>query len=179
MSFCEPTLTAERGHVILGSQGTKMGANASLAAFRTTLAIVAILACAAWTKVDGKPVDASTYAPTRVCIEENPEVKLPDLVSLIEEGFQRHGIATEVYDKIPDVCEFYVKYTATRRWDFVAFLSDARIAIYHQGKLIGFVERTGTRGVFGGGGASPDKWASTKSKIDPLMDRLLEGFPRR
>ena len=61
----------------------------------------------------------------------------------------------------------------------MAFLSDARIAVCHRGKLIGFAERVGTRGVFGGGGASPDKWASTKSKIDPLMDRLLEGFPKQ
>lgn len=156
-----------------------MGANGSITPFRITLAIAAVLACGAWTKLDSKPIDASAYAPEKVCIEENTEVKLPDLALLIEEGFQRHGIATEVYDRLPEACEFYAKYTATRRWDFVAFLSDARIAVYHRGKLIGFAERIGTRGVFGGGGTSPDKWASTKSKIDPLMDRLLEGFPKR
>lgn len=150
-----------------------MARNHASTVCRIAVATVVVLACGAWTKLDSKPLDASVYAPTKVCIEENPEVKLPDLLPLIEEGFQRHGIATEVYDKTPDACDFYVKYTATRRWDFVAFLSDARIAVYNRGKLVGFAERTGTRGVFGGGGASPDKWASTKSKIDPLMDPFV------
>ena len=151
----------------------------SKAFLRTAAVVAAVLVCGAWTKVDSKPIDASIYAITTVCIEENTEVKIADLTSLIHEGFERHGIATETYDKLPESCDFYVKYTATRRWDFVAFLSDARIAVYHRGKLIGFAERVGTRGVFGGGGTSPDKWASTKSKIDPLMDRLLEGFPKQ
>jgi hypothetical protein len=157
----------------------RSGVGAATTVFRTTAVLIAILACGAWTKLDSRPVDASAHSPSKVCLEENPEVKLPDLLPLIEEGFQRHGIATEIYDEIPESCEFYVKYTATRRWDFVAFLSDARIAMYRRGKLIGFAERVGTRGVFGGGGTSPDKWASTKSKIDLLMDRLLEAFPKR
>lgn len=142
------------------------------------IVIPVVALCGAWTTVDSKPIDASVYKIDRVCIEENADVKLPELLPLIEEGFRRHGIATEVYERVPEACEYYAKYTATRRWDFVAFLSDARIAVYQRGKLIGFVERTGSRGLFGGGGTSPDKWASTKSKIDPLMDRLLEAFPK-
>ena len=137
---------------------------------------MAALACTAFTKESFKSIDAATYPMTEVCIEENPSVKIPEMVSLIEDGFSRHGIASKVYISIPESCEYFVKYTATQRWDFKPFLSDARIAVYREGLLIGFAERQGTRGVFGGGGMAPDKWASAKTKVDPLMDRLLEGF---
>lgn len=136
------------------------------------------LACAAFTKENFQAINATAHPITEVCIEENPSVKIPEMISLIEDGFSRHGIQSKVYITIPDSCDYFVKYTATQRWDFKPFLSDARIAVYNRGLLIGFAERQGTRGVFGGGGMAPDKWASAKTKVDPLMDRLLEGFRR-
>lgn len=148
---------------------------------RTLLPLVvsfAALACAAFTQEDFKAVDAQAYPISEICIEENPSVKVAGMMSILEAGFARHSIKTKVYVAVPDSCEYFLKYTATQRWDFKPFLSDARLAVYKQGLLIGFAERRGTRGVFGGGGLAPEKWASAEDKLNPMIDRLLEGFRR-
>lgn len=156
-----------------------MSTYTSKAFLRTAAVVAAVLVCGAWTKVDSKPIDASTYAITAVCIEENTEVKIADLTSLIHEGFERHGIATETYDKLPDSCDFYVKYTATRRWDFVAFLSDARIAVYHRGKLIGFAERVGREAYSAAAGPALTNGPPRSPRSTRLWTVYWKAFPNR
>lgn len=108
-----------------------------------------------------------------VCIERNPNVEVSDFLPVMEGGFRRNGVRTRVFDISPAPCPFRVTYTATRRWDFVAFLSNARISIYREHELVGELTYDLPSGAFGGGGADPAKWRSTAEKIDPLMDQML------
>jgi hypothetical protein len=75
------------------------------------------------TSVDVQKVEATKYPMTLVCIKQNPQVLVDDFLSVVEDGFQRHGIETEVYENAtPKTCEYVLDYTATRGWDLVPFL---------------------------------------------------------
>ena len=131
--------------------------------------VAALSGCAITTSV--KPV-ASAPADA-VCIEMNRDVLVPDLLGVIEAGFKRNGYATQVVDQSPAQCPVRVTYTASRRWDGVSFLSDADISMFRDRELIGQATYQLPAGVFGGGGANPNKWKSTAFKIDPLLDQML------
>lgn len=136
------------------------------------LAASLMLALAACTSVKVKPVDAS-IAMKRVCIHTNPAVKVDDFVMVMQDGFQRHGIAAEVYDGNPPAsCEYVVDYTALRSWDFKPYLSHAEIRITEHGRLVA----SATYHLNGKGGFDMGKWRGTKAKMDPVMDKLLAGF---
>lgn len=133
------------------------------------LALVALCAC---TSVKVKPLDSS-LAMKHVCIHTNPAVRVSDFVTVMQDGFQRHGIAADVYDGDPPAsCNFVTTYTALRSWDFKPYLSQAEIRITEHGRLVA----SATYHLNGKGGLSLMKWKGTKAKIDPVMDKLLAGF---
>lgn len=133
------------------------------------LAATALSGCVS---VKVKPVDASV-AMTHVCIRENPAVKVDDFVMVMQDGFQRHGIAAEVFSADPPpTCEYTVTYTALRSWDLKPYLSHAEIRIDQHGKLVASAEYH----LNGKGGYDLGKYRGTKAKIDPVMDQLLAGF---
>lgn len=110
-------------------------------------------------------------AADQMCIEENPKVQVSDFVSVLQEGFARHGIQTQIYSKIPRAdCPYVVTYTARRSWDMAPYLSTAEITI------LGPRRQTLAKANYhlrGKGGLSLMKWQDTKSKIDPVIDELL------
>lgn len=108
-----------------------------------------------------------------VCIEINPKVIENDILSVIENGVRRNGYQVETYKVAPESCVTKIEYTARQKWDCATFLSDADIWFYQEDKLIGSVQYRTPRGIFGGGGANPEKWSSTESKISPLIDQLF------
>lgn len=135
---------------------------------KSIIAIPIILT--ACTSVQVKPVDASL--PIKyVCIENNPKVEVQDFIPVVRDGFDRHGIATEVYfTNKPDKCEYTLTYTAYRKWDFSPYLSHAELRLEKDGHQVGYAEYH----LNGGGGLSLTKWASTKDKMDPVIDELLK-----
>lgn len=136
------------------------------------LAASVMLGLAACTSVKVKPVDGDIVMK-QVCIHANPAVKVDDFVMVMRDGFQRHGIAAEVYDGNPPAsCQFVVDYTALRSWDFKPYLSQAEIRITEQGRLVA----SATYHLNGKGGFDMGKWRGTKAKMDPVMDELLAGF---
>lgn len=136
------------------------------------IVVSAVLALAACTNVQVKPVDSSV-AMKRVCIHTNPAVRVSDFVMVMQDGFQRHGIAAEVYDGEPPAsCTYRVDYTALRSWDFKPYLSHAEIRITDHGRLVA----SATYHLNGKGGLDMGKWKGTKAKIGPVMDRLLANF---
>ena len=136
------------------------------------LAAAAVLGLVGCTSVNVKPVDHS-IAMKHVCIHTNPAVMVSDFVMVMEDGFQRHGIAAEVYDHdLPASCEYVVDYTALRSWDFKPYLSHAEIRITDHGRLVA----SATYHLNGKGGLDMAKWRGTKAKMDPVMDELLAGF---
>ncbi|MDR0247797.1 MAG: Sbal_3080 family lipoprotein [Burkholderiales bacterium] len=106
-----------------------------------------------------------------VCIRENPDVKVSDFVQVLQEGFARHGVTTEVFSKEAGTdCEFVLTYTALRSWDFKPYLSYAEIKIEKEGKKIAEAEYQ----LVGKGGLALTKWVGTKEKIDPVIDELFK-----
>jgi len=110
---------------------------------------------------------------SNVCIEENPKVIVAGFTSILETGFERHMISTELYQhKQPADCEFRLEYTATRSFDFVPYLSYAELKLYKGRNRVGYAEYH----LRVGGGLSLMKWAGAKSKMDPVIDKLLAQY---
>jgi hypothetical protein len=124
------------------------------------------------TSVSVKPVAAGKELRA-VSIVENPKVKVADFVDVLVAGFARHGINAKVV-KTEDEAknEYMVTYVAYRKWDMAPYLCDATINMTKDGQTVA----TATYHLMGGGGLSPAKWNGTKSKIDPVIDQLLEHY---
>jgi len=148
------------------------------------------------TSVTVRPLEAS-YNVKHICIKENPKVEVDDFAQVIAEDLKRHNITSEfialsptaktkVQDEdesfpdqyymditpSPDSCDFNLTYTARRSWDFVTYLSSADIAISDKNSRIAHAHYH----LKGKGGLSPLKWQGVKTKIDPVMDKLLEFY---
>lgn len=112
-------------------------------------------------------------APNTMCIEENLKVKVSDFVPVLQEGFARHGITTQLYSQIPWAqCPYVVTYTARRSWDMAPYLSSAELTI------LGPRRQTLAKANYhlrGKGGFSLMKWQGTQSKMDPVIDELLSA----
>jgi hypothetical protein len=138
---------------------------------RNTLAGLAIL-CAALggcTSVNVKPVSAD-HRIEHICIQDNPRVQVGDFVSVMQEGFQKHGITSHLFrDDAPAKCLYTSTYTARRTWDMAMYMTDAQIDILRDGRQIAFANYH----LKGRGGLSLMKWASTREKILPVIDQLL------
>lgn len=128
------------------------------------------LALVACTSVSVRPPDPGLVIK-HVCIQEIPKVIVTDFVPIIRDGFDRHGISTELYSgpKLSH-CEYVLTYTALRSWDFVPYLSHAELRIEKDGRQVAYAEYH----LVGKGGFSLMKWQSTKAKMDPVIDELLK-----
>jgi hypothetical protein len=105
-----------------------------------------------------------------VCIQENPKVQVSDFVTVVRDGLNRHNIASEVFSgQMPASCEYVLTYTALRAWDFTPYLRHAEIRIEKAGRQVAY----GEYHLKGKGGLALNKWASTRTKLDPVIDRLL------
>lgn len=114
------------------------------------------------------------YEMKHVAIEENDKVIVSDLLDVIRDRFDKHGITTEVikpYDQ--EKHEYIMVYVGYRKWDIVSYLRHAEIRIRKNGKLIG----EGEYHLFGGGGLDLRKFYSTRTKMDPVIDELLKNYP--
>ncbi|WP_064037017.1 Sbal_3080 family lipoprotein [Methylomonas methanica] len=137
------------------------------------LVFLSVVSLAACTSIQVKPLDSS-LAVSKICIEKNEKVIVSDFLEIVRSGIDKHGIATEVFDsKASASCGVVLTYTALQKWDFVTFLSHAELWLRDQnGKQIGYAEYHLT----GGGGFDFSKWASTESKMNPVIDQLLAGY---
>lgn len=131
-----------------------------------------LLGLTACTSTRVSAVDPRYKPLPRVCIEQNAKVMVEDFVPVVEDGFRRHGIATAAYaPPLPADCRYTLTYTALRGWDFVPFLKYAELRLSDGHQTIGTVMYK-HRGGFG-----LNKWASTESKMAPLLDELLAAYP--
>ena len=144
---------------------------------RVTTGLVWSLLCAAGlpscTSITANPLQAGV---SKVRIIENPKVIVDDYLPTIRECFQARGIETEVAAEptaAPD--EVTMTYTALRTWDITTFLSNAHVILTRNGTEIGSVYFKLT----GGGGLDLNKFASTKSKVKRMCDKLLVNYPTK
>lgn len=134
-----------------------------------------VLLLAACTSIQVKPLQSSNRLST-ACVEKNEKVIVDGFEQILRTGFERNGMNVELYaENAPDSCRLVVEYTALQSWDFVTYLSHAEIWLHNQaGKQIAYAKYH----LVGGGGLALTKWASTKSKMDPVINRLLAEYDR-
>ena len=116
-------------------------------------------------------VQPLTRAPAQLCIEENPKVEVDDFVTVLQEGFARHGIEARL-QRSPSVssCPYLVTYTARRSWDIVTYLSFAELSVLDEQRRTVATAHYHLRNK---GGLSLMKWAGTRSKMEPVLAQLL------
>lgn len=135
-------------------------------------AAAAAVSAGGCTSVKVKPLSGQLNA-AHVCIKENPRVAVPQFLGVVVDGFQEHGLTTEVYSgRRPDHCDLKLEYTALRSFDFAPYLSHAELRLFKQDKIVA----TATYHLRAKGGFSPMKWSSTESKIRPVINRLLAEY---
>jgi hypothetical protein len=132
------------------------------------LGAILLMAC---TTINVKKVDSSKYPLKLVCIEENPQVLVDDLLAVLEGAFQSRNIRTVIYKgKAPDRCEYTLWYTAYRGWDLKPFVKRVELRL-RQGD-----ETIATATYNHSGGLALNKWESTERKLTPVLDELLADF---
>ncbi|MBE0437849.1 MAG: hypothetical protein IBX56_18860 [Methylomicrobium sp.] len=161
---------------------------------KCTLICLISLLMGGCTSITVEPLAAS-HNVKHICIRENPKVTVEELVPMISDGLARHYIQSDLIpfnsDKekirregtmpdeyymsitpVPDSCEFNLTYTARRSWDLGTYLSTADIAISDRE---GVVAKANYH-LIGKGGLSLFKWQGVKTKLDPVMDELLQHY---
>lgn len=124
------------------------------------------------TSITVQPVDRA-LALKHVCIQDNPKVTLSGFIAMLQDGFSRHGISTEVISgSTPAQCEYVLTYTALRSWDLTVYLTEAELRLEKDGKMVA----SAIYHLKGKGGFSLVKWAGVKSKMDPVIDELLKNY---
>lgn len=116
---------------------------------------------------------AAVQSIKHICIESNPKVIVPSFESILQSSFVRHGITSQIYEqgRKPESCSYTLKYSATRSWDFVTYMTDADLNLQSSDKTISVAKFH----LKGKGGFDLSKWRSTESKINDLVDQLLNN----
>jgi len=115
--------------------------------------------------------------PRTVCIEQNLNAPMPDLVSAIQMEIQAHQVESRVYSPggAPVDCEATLTYSAIMAWDkpmfsneYRNYMSEATLVLRAPGQVLATATYQARQ--WGSG-----KWSSTRSKIAPVVDALLTG----
>ncbi len=137
--------------------------------------VVLVICCGVFTACTSVTVRRpdSNLAIKHVCIQENPKVWVSDFLPVLKNGFTRHNIATTIYSGTtkPAGCEYVLSYTALQSWDLAPYLSHAELWLEKDGRQIGYAEYH----LIGKGGFSLMKREGTKTKMDPVIDALLQN----
>ena len=143
----------------------------SIRALFIILALVSVIGC---TAVKVQPVGAELKIK-HVCIEDGKKMCFDgDMMGVILEGFERHGITTQIYTgDLPSECEYHLSYICERTWDMATYMHHAELSLYSNQVQIGFAEYH----LKAKGGWSVTKYESTKKKMDPVIDELLSDYP--
>ncbi|MDC8783859.1 cell division protein FtsI [Roseateles koreensis] len=113
----------------------------------------------------------------QMCIEYNENIQLIDLIPALQAEFQSHGIESRVYPpgSTQPACNIWLRYTADLRWDIPLFGGDYKP--YLNRAALTLRSERGT--VLASSAYTVDdylelgKWASTRSKLAPVVSALL------
>ncbi len=113
----------------------------------------------------------------QVCIVHNPKVIIRDFDKLVEKSFARYNIDSKTVKNNDDLslCQTTLNYTALRSWDFAPYMVSAQFNLLQNGRQ---VSEASFR-LKGNGGLALNKWRSTETKINELVDELLGKTPKR
>ncbi|MDR3630098.1 MAG: Sbal_3080 family lipoprotein [Desulfocapsaceae bacterium] len=140
------------------------------------MVLISILCLSGCTAVTVRPIDASLQLK-HVCIEDCQSTCFEgEMMGVVRDGFDRHGITTQVYSGTPpSECEYNLSIMCERSWDLAMYMKHAELRLYHNNLQVGYAEYH----LNGGGGLSPTKWGNTRTKMEPVVDEMLIGYPRR
>lgn len=112
-------------------------------------------------------------AVKQICVINNPKVIIAGFNDSIVRSFARYNINARVYpeNSKPALCETTMDYTALRTWDFVTYMSYAKFTLMKEGRIVSEAEFR----LKGNGGFALNKWRSTDTKVDELVDVLVGG----
>ena len=135
---------------------------------------MAVLLLSGCTSVEVKRVDADHHPIKAICIKQNPRVVIGEFLGVVEGGFRRHGIETEIFEaEPPRHCEYVLTYAAIQGSDLlISFLTHAELRLQQGDEIVG------TATYDHSGGFAVNKFSSTASKMNPVIDALLAGFSR-
>jgi hypothetical protein len=139
----------------------------------SSLALLASVVLCSCTAIEVKPLAASPKV-SHLYIRENPKVIVTNFVPVMQDGFARHGISSQLI--APEASapgKYVVTYTALRSWDFAPYLSVAEIQVQKDGLPVAYAKYH----LRGKVGYSMYKWQGTKTKMDPVIDQLLQNYP--
>lgn len=107
-----------------------------------------------------------------ICIIKNAKVTIGDFENMIVRSLARYSIRAEVYPEQskPLFCDVTMTYTALRSWDMAAYLSSAKFVLYQNNQQVS----EATFHLKGKGGLALNKWRSTETKVNELVDELLK-----
>lgn len=108
----------------------------------------------------------------KIYIKKNDKVREPNVPELIQDSLLRYGIQSEVVDDIDQKKhEYAIRYSVLRAEDMVIFVRYAEMYLIKGDEIIRSAEFNSN--IEGIGGLSFSKFKSTKSKINLLIDALL------
>jgi hypothetical protein len=134
--------------------------------------ILALFFVSGCTAITVRPVDTALEIK-HVCIEDGQQLCFDgQMMGVIRDGFERHGITTQVYaGNLPSECEYHLSFMCERTWDMATYMHHAELRLYRAKAQVGYAEYH----LNGKGGLSLMKWGSTKEKMAPVIDELLSG----
>lgn len=111
-------------------------------------------------------------AVKQICVINNPKVIIAGFNDSIVRSFARYNINARIYPETskPTLCETTMDYTALRTWDVVTYMSYAKFTLMKEGRIVSEAEFR----LKGNGGLALNKWRSTDTKIDELVDQLID-----
>lgn len=141
----------------------------SIRLFFIFFALVSVSGC---TAITVRPVDTALEIK-HVCIEDGQQLCFDgQMMGVIRDGFERHGITTQVYTgNLPPECEYHLSFMCERTWDIATYMHHAELRLYRAKAQVGYAEYH----LNGKGGLALTKWGSTKEKMGPIIDELLSG----
>ena len=107
----------------------------------------------------------------QICVINNPKVIIVGFDDSIVRSFARYNINARIYpeNSKPALCETTMNYTALRTWDFVTYMSYAKFTLLREERVVSEAEFR----LKGKGGLALNKWRSTDTKVDELVDQLV------
>lgn len=136
---------------------------------------------AAMAAVPPRPVNTVHHgdAPvTHVCVEYNRNLPLDELVPALQAELKTQGVDSRVYDVgvTPRACTHWLRYAGSIEWGIApltqehrAYLSAAALSLHRaDGRLLASSAYVSD--------STLGRWASTRTKIAPVVKALITGF---
>jgi len=114
---------------------------------------------------DGTTID-------KIWIEDNPTAKHDVFDEEMAISVKKLGFEAEVYpkNKQPENSPFTLKYYVRWQWDLALYLKEFRGTLYKDNQEVGSMLYDATAG-----GGNMNKFGSTMSKVNPLIEELLQN----